>query len=233
MRAEQKAQMRTLSKENKKILRKMNRYLSARFLNTVLCRDLISDQIGMALESQKRGESYAQTIGMEPQRYCHALAESIPRRSFMEILWTLLSWLFAAMAVTVPLLYFYTLLFPAFSPIHIDGLAMQIPLAWIIKYFMVDAGLIFGYYLIRLLAYKNSPLVFILYFIGFLILFIFADNLVLKWIGERLLSVHAVEFFIGFAALSAFSFAMQYFAALLIAYKKQRQGSKIQSEEKQ
>ena len=206
MRAEQKAQMRALSKENKKILHKMNRYLSARFLNTVLCRDLISDQIGMALESQKRGESYAQTIGMEPQRYCHALAESIPRRSFMEILWTLLSWLFAAMAVTVPLLYFY---------------------------FMVDAGLIFGYYLIRLLAYKNSPLVFILYFIGFLILFIFADNLVLKWIGERLLSVHAVGFFIGFAALSAFSFAMQYFAALLIAYKKQRQGSKIQSEEKQ
>ena len=99
-------------------------------------------------------------------------------------------------------------------------------------YFMVDAGLILGYYLIRLLAYKNSPLVFILYFIGFLILFIFADNLVLKWIGEQLLSVHAVGFFIGFAALSAFSFAMQYFAALLIAYKKQRQASKILSEEK-
>ena len=54
MKAEHKKQLHRLTKENRRIIRKMNRYLSARFLNTVLCRELIFDQIGMALESQKR-----------------------------------------------------------------------------------------------------------------------------------------------------------------------------------
>ena len=123
MKAEHKKQLHRLTKENRRIIRKMNRYLSARFLNTVLCRELIFDQIGMALESQKRGTPYTETIGMEPEQYCHALAQTIPRRSFMEILWTLLRNFFAALSVTLPLLFCYTKLFPNDSPISCNGFA--------------------------------------------------------------------------------------------------------------
>lgn len=221
MKAEHKKQLHRLTKENRRIIRKMNRYLSARFLNTVLCRELIFDQIGMALESQKRGTPYTETIGMEPEQYCHALAKTIPRRSFMEILWTLLRNFFAALSVTLPLLFCYTKLFPNYSPISCNGFAMQIPLAWIIKYLLIVSGLILGYKLLRLMTYKCSIVVFGIYFICFMILFIVADNLCLKWVGTPIFTLHMLWISLLFLLLSLFSFSMQYFAALLIAYQKQ------------
>lgn len=59
-----------LSKENQKIIRKMERYINTFPLETFEIEQIKRDLTGMALEAQERGESFISVLDKKPRAFC-------------------------------------------------------------------------------------------------------------------------------------------------------------------
>lgn len=59
-----------LTKENQKIIRKMERYINTFPLETYDIEQIKRDLTGMALEAQERGESFISVLGKKPRAFC-------------------------------------------------------------------------------------------------------------------------------------------------------------------
>lgn len=219
MKAELRNQIRSMPKDDAKIVKKMYHYFVARFLNPI-CRDeLIEDIIGMAKESEQRKVPFAQTVGMDYQLFCHELAANIPRQRTWEIAWSILWWIFAAFSIAVPMIWFYSLLFPQWSAVKCEYLTVTVPLCWVIRYAFVISALVVVYYLLRRFSYANSVLLFGICSVSFIALFLIADFAAQYFLDGVIVSLNILIAFAILIALSMICYSMRYFASLIIAYK--------------
>ena len=104
MKSEYKSCLAQLDPENKKLLRKIKLYVDSRHLSRVAKEDLMGDIAGMALESQKRGESFSESIG-DHEIFCRELVKNSPRATVAEEIFRILTFVFLFAALMAPFIY--------------------------------------------------------------------------------------------------------------------------------
>ncbi len=222
MKDDLKSSMAKLSGENRKIIRHMSRYLGSRHLNEVCFRELLSDIVGMALESQERGEKFSDTVGMDYEPFCRELAANTPRQSFPEQFLASLTWGLYSAGLVVPLLYIFTTLFPKFSPAVCSSMVFITPISYFVKYTVMALILVSGRFVVRRGTYKSQSFLLAAYLMVFMLSFIVMDNLPQQWFGKDVIHIHLVAWIVIFACLAAFSIVSKRLTALGIAYRKQK-----------
>ncbi|HAZ18568.1 MAG TPA: hypothetical protein DCY75_00155 [Clostridiales bacterium] len=221
-----KASLKLLTKENKKIISHMERYMGARHLNEVCYDELLSDIVGMALECQERGEKFSDAVGMDYELFCHELVINIPKQSMPEQILSGVIWVLYCTGLVVPLLYVYSILFVNFTPATCNGFLFIAPIAYLIKYSVVALILVMGRYFIKRSTYKAQSVVLAVYLFIFMISIIVVDNLAYTWFGKNTFEIHIVVWMLIFLVLSVFSQVAKRLTALGIAYTKRKKESK-------
>ena len=92
MNKERKNSARILTRENKRIIMKIEHYLESRYINQVAGKEIMSDIVGMAIECQERGDSFAEMIGSDHEAFCRELIRNSPRQHIHERILHVLHW---------------------------------------------------------------------------------------------------------------------------------------------
>ncbi len=226
MNGEYKSCYKQLNEENKRLLKKICLYVESRYLNEVAENELLVDIAGMALESQKRGESFRDVIGNDYESFCKELTKNSPRRSKVEGCFLILAWVLAVMGAMLPLLSLWEWIAPHLSPAHmVDGVLMT-PAAHLLKYLVFSAAAVCGWFFAFRYNHKTQTGVIVVYlsvlFFGF-----FVFNIFTHWMPESpVWSISAPLWILVFAVLVGTSLLAKRVAALTVAYQQQRREKK-------
>lgn len=162
MNNEYKSCIRQLNAENKKLVKKIALYIESRNLNGVAREELLGDIAGMALECQKRNESFSEQIG-DYQDFARALVKNSPRRNAAETAFWVLAWIVGAVGAIVPLLWLAEFIIPELSPARNSGFDFIAPLAYILKYTVFVGGAMLGWFVAFRLTYRSKAAVMSIY----------------------------------------------------------------------
>lgn len=162
MNSEYKSCLKQLNDENKKLVKKIALYIESRNLNGVAGEELLGDIAGMALECQKRNESFSEQIG-DYQDFARALVKNSPRRNAAETLFWIFAWIVGAVGAIVPLLWITEFITPDFTPAKNNGLEFIAPIAYIIKYTVFVGGAMLGWFAAFRLSYRSRTAVMSIY----------------------------------------------------------------------
>jgi len=214
--------MKRLSKENRKIIMKMETYLESHYINEVSGEDILSDIVGMALECQERNEPFLSAIGGDSESFCRELIRNSPRQSVWERITNMLRWLFLYAAILLPGMYLIELLFSKWSPAEIDGLRYVVHLSFVLKYYIFMFVLVVGWFFVRMCTYKPMKYVFGTYFAVFMLFFLFTDAALKFLVGERIVSLNILIFAVVFAVLTLLCDLIRRLVAVTVAYRRRR-----------
>ena len=226
MNGEYKSCYRQLNEENKKLMRKICLYVESRYLNEVARDELLVDIAGMALESQKRGESFREAIGNDYESFCKELTKNSPRRSVVEGAFLILAWVLAAMGAILPLLCVWEWIAPVWSPAFFSQGVAMMPAAHLLKYLVFCAAAVCGWFFAFRYNHKTQTGVILVYlsvlFFGF-----FAFNIFTHWIPESpIWAISLPVWMLTFAVLVGTSLLAKRVAALTVAYQQHRREKK-------
>ncbi|MBQ8254330.1 MAG: hypothetical protein IJY94_02365 [Clostridia bacterium] len=213
---------RELTKENRHIIMKIEQYLEARYINEVAGEEILSDIVGMALECQERGESFADVIGTNPEAFCRELIKNSPRQHFHERILSVLHWFLLFAMLLLPGLYLIEILFPTYSPGFVKNFEYTVRFSYILKYYIIMFVLVIGWYFVRMNSYKPSRYVFGTYFAVFMLFFLFTDGLLKFVIRDHVITVNVLIWLITFAVLLIMCDLARRVIAMTIAYAKNK-----------
>ena len=226
MNGEYKSCYRQLNEENRKLLKKIRLYLQSRYLSEVAEDELLVDIAGMALESQKRGESFREAIGNDYESFCKELAKNSPRRSKVEGAFLILAWVLAVMGAVLPLLCLWEWIAFFISPARLDGVVLITPAAHLLKYLVFSAVAVCGWFFAFRYNHKTQTGVILVYlsvlFFGF-----FVFNIFSQWMPQSpVWAISAPLWMVVFAILVGTVLLAKRLAALTVAYQQQRKEKK-------
>ncbi len=208
-----------LSPENKKTIKKMKCYLKTHHINEIVFEDIISDIIGMAIESQKRGENFSDSVGMEYETFCRELVLNSPKQSFLEKFLDTLRYLLICGLCIIPILFVIKLIFPQFAPGNTSGFRYTAPAAYILKYCIFAFITVVGWYLVRRYVYKYRPLVITIYFSVLFLYIIMSDILFVHFFKGVFFEINIILWIILFSVLLLICIGSKRLAAFTVAYK--------------
>ncbi len=178
--------LRTLTPENRRVIRDMYHYLGTCGLNEVVYEDLMSDLAGMALESQERGVSFSDTVGMDYHAFCRELVKNAEKQSFSERLFDVVRWIAACIGAVMPVMYLYALAFPR-QTVFTEGLTLHSPLSFFLTYSAITVVAVLGWFVTKRFIYYSQTIVFPVYltailcsFVLFELLSVYTDRVILE-----------------------------------------------------
>ncbi len=201
---------------------KIERYLEARYINEVAGEEILSDIVGMALECQERGDSFADMIGSDHEAFCRELIRNSPRQYYHERVLNVLHWLLLFAMLLLPGLYLIEIVLPTYSPGFVDTFVYTVRFSYILKYYIIMFVLIIGWYFVRMFSYKPTKYVFGTYFAVFMLFFLFTDGLLAFIIKDFEISVNILIWLISLAVLLVMCDLVRRVIAMSIAYKRKK-----------
>lgn len=201
MQQEYNAAFGKLNAQNKQSIRKMRYYLNSHHLNEVCYESLMNDLVGMALESESRGESFEDTVGLEYKQFCEELVQNTLRQSRVERVLGVLIWLIGYVGIIVPLMYLFSLLFRV-SDVHCSGVMLITPMELIFKYLTIVLSVNVAWMVSKRCIY-HSPRVIIAAFLAFITLMvILADYITMQsWLQRQSVQINVLLWVLVFAAV--------------------------------
>ncbi len=192
MYCEYRAAYKKLTRENRNIIRKMKYYLNSHHLNEISYDSLIEDIVGMALETQERGEDFSDTVGIEYKDFCDELIKNTLRKSYAEKILGALAWILAYVGLVVPFMYLFSLIIQM-PEVFCKGVMLITPLELIYKYLIIVFALNIGWILIKRNVYKSPTIIFPLFLAIITIVVMFSDYItVLLWRQRQIIEVNVL-----------------------------------------
>lgn len=222
MNKERKNSARILTRENKRIIMKIEHYLESRYINQVAGKEIMSDIVGMAIECQERGDSFSEMIGSDHEAFCRELIRNSPRQHMHERILHVLHWFILFATCLMPSLYLFEALMPKYFPGCVDGLIFTVKLSYILKYYIIMLVLVIGWFIVRMHTYKPTKYVFGTYFAVFMLFFIFTDGVLAFIMNDTLLHINILIWTLAVAALLVICDLTRLVIAMSIAYKKRK-----------
>lgn len=220
MKKEIKNSWRVLSKENKRIIMKIAHYLESRYINQVAGEEIFSDIVGMALECQERGDSFADMIGSDHEAFCRELIINSPRQHVHERILHVLHWVLLFATFLLPGLFAVEFLMPEYFPGSVNVLIFTVKLSYILKYYIIMLVLVVGWFIVRMHTYKPTEYVLGTYFAVFMLFFLFTDGVLSFLINDAVLNVNIIIWTIVVAILLLICDLTRRVIAMSIAYAK-------------
>ncbi len=222
MKKERKINPGALTKENKRIIMKIEHYLETRYINEIAGEEILSDIVGMALECQERGDSFAEMIGDDHESFCRELIKNSPKQFIHERILSVLHWFLLFAMLLLPGLYIVELALPQYSPGAVSGLVYTVKLAYILKYYILMFVIVIGWFFVRMYTYKPTKYVFGAYFAILMLLFLFTDGILAFIVGKRLVKINVLVWLISLAILLIICDLVRRIIAMTIAYKRRK-----------
>ncbi len=221
MNKEYKAIMSRLSRENRKIIRKMQHYLETCYINEVVYEDMMCDIAGMALECEERGDAFADSIGTDYRSFCRSLADNAKKQTFPERFFDVLKWIVYFDGIIIPMLYILYAIFGGHSP-RLDGLRLSAPAEQLFMYFSVATVTVLGFFLAKRFTYCAQSLVIFIYLAGVITVFLITDFLGGVFFKGVTVAVSLVTWAIIIAANLVICYLARRLIATNIAYKSKK-----------
>ena len=222
--------LKKLTPENRRIIRKMEVYLESRYINEFAGEEILSDIVGMALECQKRGESFSEAIGGDSEAFCRELIRNSPRQSLLERILTVFIWLFFFTLFLLPALYLIELAFPQYSPAEVQGLLYTARLSFFLKYEALLVILILGWFLVRRNAYRPMKFVIGIYVAVAMIFFLVSNTVLTFFVHDAAVTISLVVYVISVGALLGLCYLGRKLAALTVAYYRKKKHSQSEND---
>lgn len=204
-----------LSKENKRTVRRMQHYLETKYINEIVFENMMNDLLGMALESQARGESLQNTIGMDYKTFCQELADNAKKQTPAERVLYVSQWLILFGGIIVPLLYVFYAVF-GFSKPSITGVYLTAPTKQLFMYLSVATTIIIGWFIVKRFTYSAQTIVFGLYLIAITGTFLLTDFLGTLLFDDTI-KINILIWIASFAAALAFVALLRRNIAIILA----------------
>ena len=199
MTTEQSRSMKLLTKENRRIIGRMQRNLETYNLNELEYERTISDIIGMALEYQERGESFSSAIGMDCASFCRELIRNLPLQSRGERALEFCRWTLWCVGLYVPVVWLLSF-FISYMPSASASVYLYATIAFLIKYLVVTLVLVFGLFYVKRNVYHSRSMVWSLYFVVLLLTYFAVDFTPLDEIPEVETKINIVIWALSFGA---------------------------------
>lgn len=217
---EAKKSSRDLTKENKKIIMKIEHYLETRYINQIVSEEILSDMIGMALECQERGDSFSSMIGDDHQSFCRELVKNSPKKFIHERVLGILHWFLLFAMLLCPGLFLLELLFPSFFPGSASGLTYIVNTTYIVKYYILTLVLVLGWFFVRMNSYKPTKYLLGIWFIVFMLVFLFIDLALGRVIKDWTVNISLIVWVLTFGTALLICDLSLRITAMTIAYKR-------------
>ena len=208
----------SLSKENRKTIKKMHHYLETCYINEAVFEDMMCDLAGMALECEKSGERFSERIGMDYKSFCRELAKNAKKQSVLERILDVSSWLLFFDGIIIPLLYILYTVFFGFSSSYIERLVITAPAGQLLMYFSVSTVFIIGWFAVKRFTYNAQTVVLAIYIGGVLGTFLLTDFIGKKYMLGSV-SVNIIYWTIAIALLMLVCFLAKRLTAFRLAYR--------------
>lgn len=222
MNKERKNSARILTKENKRIIMKIEHYLESRYINQITGKEIISDIVGMAIECQERGDSFAEMIGADHEAFCRELIRNSPRQHIHERILHVLHWFLLFATFLLPGLFLVEVLMQDYFPGSVNGLIFTVKLSYLLKYYIIMLVLVIGWFIVRMHTYKPTKYVFGTYFAVFMLFFLFTDSVLAFIMNDTILKINILIWTLAVAALLVICDLTRLVIAMSIAYKKRK-----------
>ena len=219
---ERKKSARTLSKENKRIIMKIERYLEVRYINDVAGEEILYDIVGMARECEERGDSFAEMIGSNHEAFCQELIKNSPRQHPIERFLNMLHWILLYAAFLLPGLFLIEMFLSEYSPGTAANLIYTVNLSHILKYYIMMLVLVIGWFFVRMYSYKPTKYVFGSYFAVFMLFFLLSNALPKFIIKDPIIDFNIAIWLITFGILLLICDLLRRVIAITIAYKRNK-----------
>lgn len=206
----------SLSKENRKTIRRIEHYLETCYINEAVFEDMLCDLAGMALECEASGEKFSDRIGMDYRSFCRELAKNAKKQSFPERVFDVSKWLLFFEGILVPLLYVFYTIFFGFSSSYIEKLVITAPSGQLFMYFSVSTVFIIGWFLVKRFTYYAQSIVLATYIASVLGTFLLTDFIGNKFMSGLTLSINIFTWTAAILSLLVIS----HLAKRLIAYNR-------------
>ncbi len=222
MNRERKTSAKILTKENRRIIMKIEQYLESRYINEIAGEEILSDIVGMALECQERGDSFEQMIGADHEAFCRELVRNSPKQHLHERILHMLHWLLLFATCLLPGLFLIEILFPAYSPGNIVGIDYTVRFSYILKYYILMFVIVVGWFFVRMYNYKPTKYVFGTYFTILMLFFLFTDAILKFIIGNMSVNINIIVWTVTLAVLFVICYLLRRVIAMSIAYKRNK-----------
>lgn len=222
MKKEHKVSYKTLTKENRKIIMKIEHYLETRYINEVAGEEILSDIVGMALECQERGDSFSDMIGNDHESFCRELVKNSPKKHVHERVLSVLHWTLLFGLLLFPGLFLVELACSNLFPGSISYFIYHIPLSYLLKYYILMFVLVAGWFFVRMNTYKPTKYVFGTYFAAFMLMFIFSDSILSFIVGTKYVDIHVLAWAAILGTLLLICDLVSRVIAVTIAYKRNK-----------
>lgn len=216
------ASMKRLNKDNRRLILKMEQYIESRCINEIACEDILADIVGMALEYQKRGESFYDAIGGDFEGFCKELVRNSPKQSLIERILNILRWLMLFGMLVMPGLYLIELIFPKYSPSEVHGIMFSSPTSFVLKYYGLMFILVIGWFFVKMYTYKPMKYVMGTYIAVIMLFFMFADGIVNFFVKPQNIRLNIILFIVILGILLILCDLIKRLVAITIAYKKSK-----------
>lgn len=229
MASDRKQSSKHLSRENRRIVLKIEQYLETRYINDIAKEEILADIVGMALECQTRNESFAEAIGGDHEEFCRELIRNSPRQSIHERILHVLHWFLLCAMLLMPGLYLIELLFTKYSPAAVSGLLYTVRLSFILKYYLLMFVLVVGWFFVRMYTYKPTKYVFGSYFAVFMLFFLSTDAVLAFIVGDRPITLNVLVWILVSGLLLLLCDLTKRIVAVTVAYRRRKNENKSSS----
>ncbi|MFA5561385.1 MAG: hypothetical protein WDA00_01930 [Eubacteriales bacterium] len=187
-----RSELKKLTADNRKTIRKIRVYLESRHLNEFVFYETYSDIVGMALEYQERGQDFSEAVGMNYRDFCRSLIKSAQRQTWAERFLDDIQWIWRCGFFLIPMLYLFVLLFEDWSPARHEGAVLIAPVSYVVKYCALAMIVIVGWYLVKRAVYTSPKITFGLYLSSILLGFLLMDNLQRRFVDSSPWRIHVL-----------------------------------------
>ncbi len=210
-----------LTSENRRSLRRIERFLDSYSLNEVTQEEVLMDLTGMALECQQRGQLFSEAVGMDEAVFCHELVANCPRETCTERVLAVLRWMTAWIGCVLPVMFLLECMFPWMSGEIADGL-YHVPLPFLCKYLAAVIPVATGMYVFKRFTYLSRSLVWTLFVAAFMFVFITVSEVSARLMSTVTLPLSLWLWLWLFGGAFAFFHIAKRCVALTVAYRQKR-----------
>jgi len=190
-----------LTTENKQAIRRIKFYLESHYVDEIYLEGIMSDIVGMALESQKRGEDFSKTVGLDYAEFSKELVENSPRQTYVEKIFNMIISTVACVGIVLPIMYVLGFVF-RIRQVTCRTVMLVAPLAFILKYMLIVFVLQVGWILVKRSIYKSQTFLAGIYISTIVLALIVSDYItMLKPVYELTVEVNVFIWLAAFLAI--------------------------------
>lgn len=190
-----------LTPKNKQVIKKIKYYLESHYLEEDYMQDIMSDIIGMALESQTRGEDFSETVGLDYEEFCRELVANSPRQTYIEKVFNKIISAVVCLGIVLPIMYLLGLIF-RIPAVRCESIMLVAPLAFILKYMLMVFILHIGWELGKRSVYKSQTVIVGIYIASIVLAIILSDYIsMIKQVYSITVEVNMLIWFAAFIAI--------------------------------